>query len=85
LEKAVAIGGSLGDYLNYFPSYCPSLSFKSILWALNYEIRKLFKLYVKNSFYCMELLHMLYVEAGQRIFLLLEFKLFIGVLVDYYK
>jgi hypothetical protein len=43
MERAVAVGGGNSDD---FSSYCPSLSFKTILWALNYERKKLFKMFV---------------------------------------
>jgi hypothetical protein len=43
LERAVAVGGSKSDD---FSSYCPYLSLKTIRLTLNYEINKLFKIFV---------------------------------------
>jgi hypothetical protein len=52
LEEAIAVGDLLS-------SYCPCASFKTGFWALNYEIRNLFKQIFKNSFHCTEFLQTL--------------------------
>jgi hypothetical protein len=47
LAKVVVIGGAFGVRLS---GEYPYTSFKTIFWALNYGIKKLFKINVKKFF-----------------------------------